>query len=74
MKDFIVLTKQVNAKSNSTGFSYEHYSMSYLLQETFKENVAMLQRFKDYEIDKSSIKLEVIQGVLFLVCIAYNIR
>lgn len=73
MEDFYVITKPVQT-SNSTPntLGIEYYQMDYLIQETFKTNIQSGIRFSEFEIDKSTLKLEVIGGQLCVVALAFR--
>lgn len=73
MEDFIVFTKPVRTTGKSEKrFSHDYHQMNFLLQESFKENLEMGTSMKDFAVDKNSIKLEMIDGSLHVVMIAFR--
>jgi hypothetical protein len=73
MRDFIVFTKPVKTTGKSEKrFSFDYHQMSLLLQESFKDNPQMSEGMKDFTVDENSIKLEMIDGSLHIVMIAFR--
>ena len=71
--DFFVLTKKVSVEVHKDGgMSQDHINLTASLEKTFA-NTQTHVKFKDYKIDKSSIKTEVLNGQLYVVMLAFKV-